>query len=84
MLRFNDEKLGQTSGIFFENTGSITIIITYWNSAAYVNLTYYNSQWDILDQYITETERMRLNHNVDTNCDDLLMTTMALANDIKI
>lgn len=44
ILRFEDERFNQKSGIYYENVGQIKIITNKWDLTAYLNLTYYQQQ----------------------------------------
>lgn len=44
VLRFNDEKLPQQSGIYFENQGPMKIITSKWDLTAYFDLTNYDGR----------------------------------------
>ena len=57
VLRYNDEKLPQPSGIYFENQGPLKIVTSKWDLTAFVDLKQYNKRIDLLVGYMIQAEQ---------------------------
>ncbi|KAE9523210.1 hypothetical protein AGLY_016377 [Aphis glycines] len=62
--RFTDDKLSQQSDIYYKNRGPIKIVTTTWELTAYVNITTYEQRWGKIDQFINDTEVLKLKPDI--------------------
>jgi hypothetical protein len=87
-LQFSDEQLLQQSGIYFENQGPIKIITTRWELTAFLDITYFKTQYETIRKYVELAQGFCDNFSriniTKSHCDELYITLRGLARKIEL
>ena len=84
VLRYNDEKLPQPSGIYFENQGPLKIVTSKWDLTAYVDLKQHNKRAILLAGYMTQAEQYCASSLYLNVTDEQCSHTHEIVNQIRI
>ena len=82
-LQFSDEQLPQQSGIYFENQGPIKIVTTRWELTAFLDITYFRTQYENIKKYVDLAQGFCENFSriniTKSHCDELYITLKSLS-----